>query len=141
MYNEEEALPHLIGRLLPVMDGLGRPWEILFINDGSRDGTFALLLAESERNEHIRLIDLNGNFGQHMAIMAGFSVSKEDYVVTIDADMQTPPEEIPRLVSKMDEGHDVVGTYRENRHDPPFRKITSKTVNKLTKTTDRKSVV
>lgn len=132
VYNEEEALPHLIGRLLPVMDGLGRPWEILFINDGSRDGTFALLLAESERNEHIRLIDLNGNFGQHMAIMAGFSVAKEDYVVTIDADMQTPPEEIPRLVSKMDEGHDVVGTYRENRHDPPFRKITSKAVNKLT---------
>ena len=78
VYNEEEVLPHLIGRLLPVMDGLGRPWEILFINDGSRDGTFVLLLAESERNEHIRLIDLNGNFGQHMAIMAGFSVAKED---------------------------------------------------------------
>ena len=133
VYNEQESIPHLAERLLPVMKGLERPWEVLFINDGSRDGSFALLhdLYEQEPG-NIRIVDMNGNFGQHMAIIAGFSVVDGDYIITMDADMQTPPEEIPRIVAEMDAGHDVVGTCRENRHDPVFRKVASKAVNLMT---------
>ncbi len=136
VYNEEEVLPHLAERIIPVMEGFsgeGRPWEILFVNDGSRDGSFALLhrLCE-EHPARVKLVDLNGNFGQHMAIIAGFESASMDYIVTIDADMQTPPEEIPKLVKAMDDGHDVVGTYRENRQDPAFRKIASRIVNRIT---------
>ena len=136
VYNEEEVLPHLAERIMPVMEGFsreGRAWEILFVNDGSRDGSFALLHRLCEEHPgRVKLVDLNGNFGQHMAIIAGFESASLDYVVTIDADMQTPPEEIPKLVAAMDEGHDVVGTYRENRQDPLFRKVASKMVNRAT---------
>lgn len=133
VYNEQESIPHLAQRLLPIMKGMDRPWEVLFINDGSKDGSFALLhdLYRNER-DNVRIVDMNGNFGQHMAIIAGFSVADGDYVITMDADMQTPPEEIPRIVAEMDAGHDVVGTYRENRHDPIFRKVASKAVNMTT---------
>lgn len=136
VYNEEEVLPHLAERILPVMEGFsreGRPWEILFVNDGSRDASFALLHRLSEANPgRVKLVDLNGNFGQHMAIIAGFEIAALDYIITIDADMQTPPEEIPRLVSELDNGHDTVGTYRANRKDPIFRKVASKLVNRIT---------
>lgn len=136
VYNEEDVLPHLAERILPVMEGFsrgGRPWELLFVNDGSRDGSFALLHRLSEEHPgQVKLVDLNGNFGQHMAIIAGFEIASLDYIVTIDADMQTPPEEIPRLVDAMDAGHDLVGTYRANRRDPLFRKVASKLVNRVT---------
>lgn len=136
VYNEEEALPHLAERIFPVMEEFsreGRAWEILFVNDGSRDGSFALLHRLCDESPgRVKLVDLNGNFGQHMAIIAGFDSASQDYVITIDADMQTPPEEIPKLVAAMDEGHDVVGTYRENRRDPLFRKLASKMVNRAT---------
>ena len=133
VYNEQESIPHLAKRLLPIMKGMDRPWEVLFINDGSKDGSFALLhdLYKNE-TDNVKIVDMNGNFGQHMAIIAGFSVADGDYVITMDADMQTPPEEIPRIVAEMDAGHDVVGTYRENRHDPIFRKVASKAVNMTT---------
>lgn len=112
------------------MEKLDRQWEVLFVNDGSRDGSFALLHRLcADRDDRLRLVDLNGNFGQHMALIAGFSMISGDFVITIDADMQTPPEEIPKLVAEMDSGHDVVGTYRENRQDPLFRKVASKAVN------------
>ena len=80
----------------------------------------------------VRVIDFNGNFGQHMAIMAGFDHSRGDVIVTLDADLQNPPEEIPNLVAKIDEGHDVVGTIRQNRQDPKFRKMASRMVNSIT---------
>lgn len=136
VYNEEDVLPHLAERIIPVMERFsdeGRDWEILFVNDGSSDGSFAHLRRLCDKHAgKVKLVDLNANFGQHMAIIAGFSTTSMDYVITIDADMQTPPEEIPRLVAKMDEGHDVVGTYRAARRDPLFRKIASKLVNSVT---------
>lgn len=132
-YNEEESLPSLFGELYPVMEQMGRPYEIVFINDGSKDRTLGLLYDFYKAHpKEVRIIDLNGNFGQHMAIMAGFDYVRGDKIITLDADLQNPPAEIPNLVAKMDEGHDVVGTYRVGRQDPIFRKVASKIVNKIT---------
>ena len=131
-YNEEESLNALFAELYPVMTGLGRPFEIIFINDGSKDSTLGILYDFYLTHPEVRIIDLNGNFGQHMAIMAGFEQVRGEIIITLDADLQNPPEEIPNIVAKMDEGHDLVGTYRIGRQDPLFRKVASKLVNKLT---------
>ncbi len=131
-YNEEESLRALFESLYPVMEGIGRPYEIIFINDGSRDSTLGILYDLYLSHPEVKIIDLNGNFGQHMAIMAGFENVRGDIIITLDADLQNPPEEIPNIVAKMDEGHDLVGTYRKGRQDPLFRKVASKMVNKFT---------
>ncbi len=133
VYNEEESLPYLCPRLLKTLDGMHRPYEIIFVNDGSRDASLKMLLDFHKANPgKVRVVDFNGNFGQHMAIMAGFDHSRGDIIVTLDADLQNPPEEIPNLVAKIDEGHDVVGTIRQNRQDPKFRKMASRMVNAIT---------
>lgn len=133
VYNEEESLPPLFERLFPVMESLGREWEVIFINDGSRDRSLGILLGCVDRFPgRIKVVDFNGNFGQHMAITAGFSASRGQVVVTMDADLQNPPEEIPRLLAETDRGHDVVGTIRSMRKDPFFRKFASKIVNRIT---------
>lgn len=133
VYNEEESLPALFESLYPVMEKMGRSFEIIFTNDGSRDKSFAMLYDFQKKHpDTVRLIDLNGNFGQHMAIMAAFDRARGSKIVTLDADLQNPPEEIPRLITEMDKGHDVVGTCRVSRHDPLFRKLASKIVNKVT---------
>ncbi len=132
-YNEEESLPKLFGRLFPVLEGMNRAYEVIFINDGSRDTTLPLLLqARKKYPETLRVVDFNGNFGQHMAIMAGFDNSRGNIVITLDADLQNPPEEIPRIVGCIDVGHDVVGTIRRQRRDSWFRRTASRLVNRLT---------
>ncbi|GHV52152.1 UDP-4-amino-4-deoxy-L-arabinose-oxoglutarate aminotransferase [Synergistales bacterium] len=133
VYNEEESLDALFAELYPVMAALGRTFEIVFINDGSRDRSFAMLYDFEEAHPEVRVVDLNGNFGQHMAIMAGFEAARGDYIITLDADLQNPPSSIPDIVGKMDAGHDVVGTYRLGRRDPLFRKAASKIVNVITR--------
>ncbi|WP_196604340.1 glycosyltransferase [Pectinatus haikarae] len=133
VYNEEESLPRLFEELYPVMEKLGRKYEIVFVNDGSKDKSFSMLYDFQKMHPHtVRLIDFNGNFGQHMAIMAAFSHVCGKFIITLDADLQNPPSEIPKLVKKMDEGHDVVGSCRKNRRDPFFRKAASRVVNKIT---------
>jgi undecaprenyl-phosphate 4-deoxy-4-formamido-L-arabinose transferase len=133
VYNEEESLPGLFDRLFPVMEKLDNDWEVLFINDGSRDKSLSLLLSCLDKYpEKVRVIDFNGNFGQHMAIVAGFSLSRGETVITLDADLQNPPEEIPRLIHAVEEGHDVVGTIRKARRDPFFRKTVSRLANAVT---------
>lgn len=130
VYNEEENLEALFDRLTAVMDRAGKPYELLFTNDGSRDRSGELLRAFYERRPgQVRVIDFNGNFGQHMAIMAAFERVQGDVVVTLDADLQNPPEEIPKLLAAVEAGHDVVGGYRKNRKDTVFRKIASKIIN------------
>jgi undecaprenyl-phosphate 4-deoxy-4-formamido-L-arabinose transferase len=132
VYNEEESLPALFDRLMPVMEKLNRSYEVVFINDGSRDRSLALLLDCRDRYPgRVVVIDFNGNFGQHMAIMAGFSQARGEMILTMDADLQNPPEEIPRIVEAMESGHDVVGTIRSGRQDPFFRKFASKIVNRI----------
>jgi undecaprenyl-phosphate 4-deoxy-4-formamido-L-arabinose transferase len=132
VFNEEANLPALLPRLLPVMEGLGRPWEVVFVDDGSRDRSLEILKAEAARHPGVKVVELVRNAGQHMAIMAAFTATEGEYVITLDADLQNPPEEIPKLVREMDLGHDVVGTVRAKRKDTFFRKAASRLVNRTT---------
>ena len=133
VYNEEANLPALLPRLLSVLRALDRPAEAVFVDDGSRDGSLEILKrAAAEHPGAVKVVELVRNAGQHMAIMAAFSATDGEYVLTIDADLQNPPEEIPKLVAAMDAGHDVVGTVREKRHDPLVRRIASRLVNRTT---------
>ena len=105
VYNEEAGLASLFQRLYPALDALGTSYEVIFVNDGSRDRSAALLREQfAKRPDVTRVVLLNGNFGQHMAIMAGFERTRGERIVTLDADLQNPPEEIARLLAKMDEG-------------------------------------
>ena len=130
VYNEELNLPTLFTRLYPVLDGLGRSYEIVFTNDGSADRSLALLREQHDRRPDVtRVIDFNANYGQHLAVMAAFERVQGDIIVTLDADLQNPPEEIPALLAAIDAGHDYVGGYRLDRHDSLFRKWASRLVN------------
>ena len=132
VYNEEQTLPLLFARLYPALDKLGVDYEILFINDGSRDRSAALLRSQFQlRPDVTRVILFKGNFGQHMAIMAGFEHCRGSRVVTLDADLQNPPEEIGNLLAAMDRGHDYVGSVRMERQDSAFRRRASGAMNWL----------
>ncbi len=138
VYNEQENLPALFLRLTAVLDKFGQPYEILFTNDGSRDNSLVLLRDfHKQRPRQVRVIDFNGNFGQHMAIMAAFERARGDVIVTLDADLQNPPEEIPKLLMEIEKGHDVVGGYRKDRHDSWFRRSASRLLNRLRESTTR----
>jgi undecaprenyl-phosphate 4-deoxy-4-formamido-L-arabinose transferase len=130
LYNEEAVLPALFERLYPALDALGRSYELILVDDGSRDRSVQLLREQFERRPEVtRVLLLAANFGQHMAIMAGFERARGEVVVTLDADLQNPPEEIARLLAKFDEGHDYVGSFRRTREDNAFRRIASRAMN------------
>jgi len=130
VYNEELNLPTLFARLYPVLDSLAVPYEVIFTNDGSADRSFELLRAQhAARPDVTRVIDFNANYGQHMAIMAAFERVRGETIVTLDADLQNPPEEIPRLLEKIHAGHDYVGGFRLNRQDSFFRTYASRLIN------------
>jgi undecaprenyl-phosphate 4-deoxy-4-formamido-L-arabinose transferase len=129
VYNEEGNLRSLFERLYPILRNFGRPFEIIFTDDGSRDRSLAILKHLAEENPEVKVVEFNGNFGQHMAILAAFEKSSGEIVITLDADLQNPPEEIPKLVAEIEKGHDVVGTVRQKRQDNLFRKIASRVVN------------
>ncbi len=130
VYNEEANLEALFARLIAVMDKTGKPFEVLFTNDGSRDRSGVILREfHMRRPKEVRVIDFNGNFGQHMAIMAAFERVRGDVIVTLDADLQNPPEEIPKLLAEIENGHDAVGGYRRDRQDSAFRKYASALIN------------
>jgi undecaprenyl-phosphate 4-deoxy-4-formamido-L-arabinose transferase len=132
VYNEESGLPTLFERLYPALDRLERAYEVIFIDDGSTDRSAAVLRAQFERRpDATRVVVLARNAGQHMAILAGFAHSRGDYVITLDADLQNPPEEIAKIVAAMDEGADYVGTVRARRHDVYWRKAASRLMNRL----------
>ncbi|WP_454737850.1 glycosyltransferase [Cupriavidus necator] len=132
VYNEEDGLQALYDRLYPALDGLGEPYEIIFINDGSVDRSAQILAAQFHKRPDVtRVVLFNGNFGQHMAILAGFEHTRGKIVITLDADLQNPPEEIPRLVETMRAGHDYVGTIRRDRNDTAFRRYASRAMNRL----------
>ncbi|HUH67033.1 MAG TPA: glycosyltransferase [Syntrophales bacterium] len=129
VYNEEESLQNLMDRIQPVMKGMARPYEVIFIDDGSRDSSLAILKKLAAEPE-VKVVELVRNYGQHAAVLAGFSVVTGEIVVTLDADLQNPPEEIPKLIREMEEGgYDVVGTIRKGRKDSMFRILPSKIIN------------
>ncbi len=132
VFDEEAVLPALFERLYPALDALGRSYELIFVDDGSRDRSAALLRGQFARRPDVtRVILFAANFGQHMAIIAGFERSRGQVVVTLDADLQNPPEEIARLLAKFDEGHDYVGSIRRQRRDSFFRRHASRLLNRM----------
>ncbi len=133
LYNEAENVESLCARLLPVLRALGRSFEVIFVDDGSRDRTLELLLEMRRANPEIVVRSFARNFGQHAAVTAGFAAARGAFVVTLDADLQNPPEEIPKLVAEFDNGHDLVGTIRAGRQDSLFRKRASAMVNRMTR--------
>jgi undecaprenyl-phosphate 4-deoxy-4-formamido-L-arabinose transferase len=130
VFNEEDNLRELGERLISTLTAMDRPFEIIFVDDGSTDGSWQLLTdLHGQYPQNIRALQFHRNFGQHQAIFAGFQAARGQVMVTLDADLQNPPEEIPRLVAKLDEGYDTVGGWRENRQDSIFRRLPSQLVN------------
>ncbi|MFT5589295.1 MAG: undecaprenyl-phosphate 4-deoxy-4-formamido-L-arabinose transferase [Bradyrhizobium sp.] len=135
IYNEEAGIAKLFARLYPALDALGYSYEVIFVNDGSRDASAALLADQFRlRPDVTRVVLFNGNYGQHMAILAGFQATRGEITVTLDADLQNPPEEIANLVNKMREGFDYVGSIRRDRQDSAFRTYASRAMNRLRET-------
>ncbi len=132
VFNESAGLPLLFARLFPALDALGRSYEVIFVDDGSRDNTASLLREiVAAHPDRVRAIVLARNAGQHLAILAGFERVRGSVAVTLDADLQNPPEEIGNLLDAMDRGHDYVGTIRRKRQDSAFRRWASKVMNKV----------
>ena len=132
VYNEEAVLPALFARLYTALDKLNRSYEIIFIDDGSRDKSRALLRQQYQlRPDVTRVVYLKMNAGQHMALIAGFEHARGRRVVTLDSDLQNPPEEIGNLLAKMDEGFDYVGSVRRKRNDSLWRHVASRLMNRL----------
>jgi undecaprenyl-phosphate 4-deoxy-4-formamido-L-arabinose transferase len=138
VYNEEAGLDVLFARLYPALDALGESYEVIFVDDGSKDKSAAILREQFNRRPDVtRVVLLALNAGQHMAIMAGFERTRGEIIVTLDADLQNPPEEIGKLIAKMREGYDYVGGYRKERIDSAFRRYASRTINRIRERTTR----
>jgi len=132
IYNEEAGLAKLFARLYPALDALNMSYEVIFVNDGSRDNSVSILAEQfRQRPDVTRVVLFNGNYGQHMAILAGFEATRGEITVTLDADLQNPPEEIYKLIAKMRDGFDYVGSIRRVRQDSAWRTIASKLMNRL----------
>ena len=132
VFNEEAGLAALYARLYPALDALQLSYEVVFVNDGSRDRSAALLAAQFERRPDVtRVILFNGNFGQHRAILAGFEHCRGERILTLDADLQNPPEDIRLLLDAMDQGHDCVGSIRRDRQDSSWRRWASRAMNRM----------
>ena len=125
-------LPQLIERCVKVGRALDRPWELILIDDGSRDGSSEMLVEAAKTYPgEIKSLILNRNYGQHNAILCGFANAQGDVMVTLDADLQNPPEEIPKLLAAIDDGYDVVGSVRADRQDVFARKLFSGIINSI----------
>ncbi|MCC6487680.1 MAG: glycosyltransferase family 2 protein [Candidatus Hydrogenedentes bacterium] len=131
-YFEEKSLPEFYRRLSTALQGLGRPYEIIMVNDGSTDGTFEIMERLYQEDPHIfAIVDFFKNSGQLAAMTAGACRSRGKAILFIDSDLQLAPEDLPRLVAKYDEGFDLVSGYRENRQDSAFRVLPSKIANMI----------
>lgn len=131
VFNEAASLEDLYDRLTHALKMIGRTYELLFVNDGSRDGSMDLLRLFHTRDPNVRVVRFNRNYGQHAAVFAGMQHARGEVVITIDADLQNPPEEIPVLLDQIDAGHDVVGGWRAARRDPLVRRLLSAAVNRV----------
>ena len=129
LFNEEMNVARLMVRIFGVLEEREESFEVIGVNDGSSDGTLEALERMQKVNPRLRIVPLESNVGQHRALLAGFRASRGRWVVTLDADLQNPPEEIPRVLDALQAGHDKVGTYRHRRQDPLFRKLSSRAIN------------
>jgi dolichol-phosphate mannosyltransferase len=132
LHNEERSIALLYDELQAALEPLGQEWEAVFVDDGSVDGSFAALTRLHDANENVRVVRLRRNFGKAAALAAGFSQARGEIVVTIDADLQDDPAEIPRLLVKLDEGFDLVSGWKTRRRDPLHRRVLSRIFNWVT---------
>jgi glycosyltransferase involved in cell wall biosynthesis len=132
LHNEERSIALLYDELQAALEPLGQEWEAVFVDDGSVDGSFAALTRLHDANENVRVVRLRRNFGKAAALAAGFSQAHGETVVTIDADLQDDPAEIPRLLVKLDEGFDLVSGWKTRRRDPLRRRVLSRIFNWVT---------
>ena len=132
VHEEERSVALLHDELAAALDPLGTPWEVIFVDDGSTDGTFAALTRLHDAHAEVRVVRLRGNFGKAAALQAGFEEARGDVVVTLDGDLQDDPAEIPRLLAKLDEGFDLVSGWKVKRRDPLRRRIPSRVFNAVT---------
>ncbi|MFC4778675.1 glycosyltransferase family 2 protein [Paenibacillus sp. GCM10023252] len=123
VYNEEEVIPTTYARLTSVMRGLGESYELIFVNDGSRDRTYDYLRETALRDSHVKVLDFSRNFGHQIAITAGMNAAAGDAVVVIDADLQDPPELIPEMISRWKDGYEVVYAKRKQRKGETWFKL------------------
>ena len=131
VYDERDSLEQLAAELLPVMRGLPAPFEVIFVDDGSRDGGDVVLAGLAALNDEVRVIKMRSNFGKGPALTAGFTEAQGDIVITLDADLQDDPAEIPRMLAALDEGADLVSGWKKERHDPWNKRIPSKFFNAM----------
>ena len=132
LHNEERSIALLYDELQAALEPLGQEWEAVFVDDGSVDGSFAALTRLHDANENVRVVRLRRNFGKAAALAAGFGQARGEIVVTIDADLQDDPAEIPRLLVKLDEGFDLVSGWKTRRRDPLRRRVVSRIFNWVT---------
>ena len=132
VHDEERSVALLHDELASALDPLGEPWEVVFVDDGSTDGTFAALTRLHAAHDGVRVVRLRRNFGKAAALQAGFEEAQGEIVVTIDGDLQDDPAEIPRLLAKLDEGFDLVSGWKTKRRDPLSRRIPSRIFNAVT---------
>ncbi len=131
VFDEEANVAALHERVRAALDATGRAWEVVYVDDGSRDRSLELLRGLAAADPRVVVVELVHNFGQHAAILAGFEQVRGEIVVTLDADLQNPPEEIGKLVAAIEEGYDVAGGLRVDRHDSFARKLPSRLVNRI----------
>jgi len=132
LYNEEESIPHLRTALHDALESCGYSYEIIIIDDGSKDKSFVLLRDWAMQDEHLKVIRLRRNFGQTAAFSAGFDHARGEIVITMDADLQNDPRDVPKLMEKIDEGFDIVSGWRKDRQDRFWdRKLPSMIANRL----------
>ena len=132
LHNEERSIALLYDELQAALEPLEQEWETVFVDDGSVDGSFAALTRLHDANENVRVVRLRRNFGKAAALAAGFGQARGEIVVTIDADLQDDPAEIPRLLVKLDEGFDLVSGWKTHRRDPLRRRALSRIFNWVT---------
>lgn len=130
-YNEAESVGPLCDRLVAVLPELGLDWEVVFVDDGSSDGTLAQLEERLQNDDHLHAVQLRRNFGKSQALSAGFAQATGDVIVTMDADLQDDPAEIARLVEKLGDGYDVVTGWKRERRDPIHKRWPSKVFNRM----------
>lgn len=132
LYNEATTVEELHERLSHTLESMGRSYEVIYVDDGSADGTTEILRRLHMKNPRVKVIVFNRNYGQHAAVVAGFEKALGGVIVTLDGDLQNPPEEIPKLIAKIQEGYDVVGGWREGRQDSVVRRVLSYAINQVT---------
>jgi len=123
LFNEEESLVPLYNQLMPVLTKLGKSFEIIFINDGSTDASYAVLCRLAEADPKVKVVNFRRNFGQTAAMSAGFDHARGQIIVPMDADLQNDPADIPLLLNKLDEGYDVASGWRKDRKDKDVIRI------------------